>query len=191
MTDFSAFTLESHNGLLRELKTGCEVSLPFMGQPNLTTLVKKPFVGLWDTGASGTCISPKVVQELNLQPTGSKLVFHAQGSDIVDTYLINLFLPNQVIINCLEVATGILTGMDVLIGMDVIANGDFSITNHQNKTKFSFRIPSIKHIDYLKEAETIAMNRAAMASQFKGISQNALCPCGSGQKYKRCHGSRK
>ena len=26
------------------------------------------------------------------------------------------------------------------------------------------------------------------ASEFAGVGRNALCPCGSGKKYKRCHG---
>jgi preprotein translocase subunit SecA len=29
----------------------------------------------------------------------------------------------------------------------------------------------------------------AAADPFAGISRNALCPCGSGKKYKRCHGA--
>ena len=31
---------------------------------------------------------------------------------------------------------------DVVIGMDVICNGDMAITNKDDKTTFSFRIPS-------------------------------------------------
>ena len=26
------------------------------------------------------------------------------------------------------------------------------------------------------------------ASEFAGVGRNAMCPCGSGKKYKRCHG---
>lgn len=36
--------------------------------------------------------------------------------------------------------------------MDIIKHGDFSITNINNKTTFSFRIPSTKEIDYVKES---------------------------------------
>ena len=25
--------------------------------------------------------------------------------------------------------------------------------------------------------------------EFAGVGRNALCPCGSGKKYKRCHGA--
>lgn len=39
---------------------------------------------------------------------------------------------------------------DVVIGMDVICNGDFAITNQDDKTTFSFRIPSEVEIDFSK-----------------------------------------
>jgi preprotein translocase subunit SecA len=26
------------------------------------------------------------------------------------------------------------------------------------------------------------------ADEFAGVGRNAMCPCGSGKKYKRCHG---
>mgnify|MGYP003298516742 CR=1 FL=1 len=41
---------------------------------------------------------------------------------------------------------------DVLIGMDVIRYGDFTISNYNGKTKMSFRIPSIQETDYVEEA---------------------------------------
>ena len=39
---------------------------------------------------------------------------------------------------------------DVVIGMDVICNGDLAITNQDDKTTFSFRIPSVAEIDFSK-----------------------------------------
>ena len=35
---------------------------------------------------------------------------------------------------------------DVVIGMDVICNGDLAITNKDDKTTFSFKIPSEQEI---------------------------------------------
>ena len=43
-------------------------------------------------------------------------------------------------------------GLGMLIGMNVITIGDFSVSNVDKKTVFSFRIPSVKRIDYVKEA---------------------------------------
>jgi preprotein translocase subunit SecA len=28
----------------------------------------------------------------------------------------------------------------------------------------------------------------ASANEFAGVGRNAMCPCGSGKKFKRCHG---
>lgn len=35
--------------------------------------------------------------------------------------------------------------------MDIISYGDFTISNYNGKTIFSFRTPSIIHTDYVKE----------------------------------------
>ena len=50
-----------------------------------------------------------------------------------------------------EVTEGDIKGVDVLIGMDIITQGDFIITNQSNKTVMSFRIPSLTTIDYVVE----------------------------------------
>ncbi len=49
------------------------------------------------------------------------------------------------------VTQAVLFDADVLIGMDVIANGDFAVTNHQGKTLMSFRMPSVECIDFVKQ----------------------------------------
>ena len=67
-----------------------------------------------------------------------------------------------------------------IIGMDVIGFGDFAITNVGKQTWMSFRMPSVESIDYVAE------HRKQM---FGGTKRNAPCPCGSGQKYQRCHGA--
>ena len=41
---------------------------------------------------------------------------------------------------------------DVLIGMDIIGTGDFAVTNLNGLTKFSFRVPSLEHIDFVADA---------------------------------------
>jgi uncharacterized protein YchJ len=74
-------------------------------------------------------------------------------------------------------------GIDVLIGMDILGLGDFAVTHHQGKTTFSFRVPSRHEIDFVAEEKTnlkAAMPRAG---------RNDPCPCGSGKKYKKCHGA--
>lgn len=73
-------------------------------------------------------------------------------------------------------------GLDVIIGMDVLGNGDFTVTHHGGKTTFSFCIPSRREIDFVAEVDR--ENR----SKFPKVGRNDLCPCNSGKKYKKCHG---
>lgn len=60
--------------------------------------------------------------------------------------------------------------------------GDFSITNFEEKSTVSFRIPSVKTIDYIQEADDLKK------FQYRNVGRNDLCPCGSKLKFKNCHG---
>jgi hypothetical protein len=44
---------------------------------------------------------------------------------------------------------------DIIIGMDIITQGDFAITNFGGNTFFSFRMPSIQTIDFEGELRRI------------------------------------
>lgn len=107
----------------------------------------------WDTGATGTCISTELAIRMNLAPIGMQKVQTPSGSAILNTYIIDLVLNDEVVIKNLNVMDSEIgkQGIDVLIGMDVISIGDFAVSNYQGKTQFSFRIPSQTHIEYKKE----------------------------------------
>ena len=49
------------------------------------------------------------------------------------------------------VTEGKLNGFDMLIGMDIINLGDFSITHKDNGTTFSFQIPATHNFDFVEE----------------------------------------
>ena len=91
--------------------------------------------------------------------------------------MIDVYLPNQVAVRGVEaVESPSLAELDdVLIGMDIIGLGDFAVSNFRGKTTFTFRIPSLKEIDF---GPTPAK-----------VGRNDPCPCGSGKKYKKCHGA--
>lgn len=110
-------------------------------------------LALWDTGATGTCISLDVVKELSLVPTGKKNIKTPSGSTEVNTYLINVMLPNNVSIPNVEVCDSEIgnQGIGMLVGMDIITAGDFAVSNYNKNTVFSFRIPSRKTTDYVNE----------------------------------------
>lgn len=106
---------------------------------------------MWDTGASFTCISNKIIQELNLQSFDVIKMHTPSGIDIRELYHVGIKLPTETVyIEDVVVADSEIDkqGLDVLIGMDIITMGDFSVSNYNGKTVFSFRFPSLEVIDY-------------------------------------------
>jgi len=72
-----------------------------------------------------------------------------------ETYLVCLLLPHRVAFSSVRAIKGDLHGgADVLIGMDIITQGDFSVTNKGGVTVFSFRMPSELSTDYVQEHST-------------------------------------
>ena len=138
------------------------------------------FSAIWDTGATNTVISQKVVDALALKPSGFAKVRHVGGEEIAECYSVNLMLPNHVGLTFLRVTKGKPGGGDVLIGMDIIGAGDFAVTNHGGKTTFTFRFPSFEEIDFVKKSPTSVGSRTP--------GRNDPCFCGSGRKYRKCHG---
>lgn len=103
---------------------------------------------LWDTGATNTIISPNVVKALGLQ-SYEKCQMEGVGG-IVDTmiYEVNIFKSNGIAFRNNQVLCGDITDYDVVIGMDIIGKGDFAITNENEETWFSFRYPSLRHLEF-------------------------------------------
>jgi predicted aspartyl protease len=138
---------------------------------------------IWDTGATGSLIRPEIAVKLNLQSVGKTLMSTPTGKDVPsNVYSINLHLPNHVIIPKIPVSEGIPNNCDMLIGMDVINLGDFAVTNYKGHTTFSFRMPSMAEIDFVKHSYLLPITND------QKVGRNDLCPCGSGKKYKFCHG---
>lgn len=62
-------------------------------------------------------------------------------------------MPNNVRFVGTRVSENSIEGGDVLIGMDIITSGDLAITNHGDKTAFTFRTPSCEEIDFVAEIQ--------------------------------------
>ena len=108
----------------------------------------KTLKAVWDTGADTTCIHPRIVKELGLEPYGQMEIEGYGGVEIDDTYAVHLKLPTGDWAFCMEVsASDNMKSFDIIIGMDVIGFGDFCFTNKDEKSCFSFRIPSEEHIE--------------------------------------------
>lgn len=153
MNGFLAFTLKSP-GILDMLRTDTTITSDHRDESIAVDSTKK-WNGLWDTGATKSSVDQRVVSAMGLIPVGKGCISTANGTVIVNTYLVNLTLPNHVTVqNILVTGADLGTDVDVLIGMDIIRHGDFSITNTNGATTFSFRIPSITEIDYVREANS-------------------------------------
>lgn len=160
---------------------------------NPITHEKADTLGIWDTGATNSCITSELARKLNLIPVQKAIVTGVHGAQEVNVYWITITLNNQNIILPLlateasELSDDHATGM--LIGMDVINRGDFCITNFENKTYMSFRVPSLERVDYVSEIG--AFNRVSKLYQIQSKKGIEKCPCGSGKLYKNCCGKSK
>lgn len=162
MTLFLAFTTTSRGGKFNVLKNECQISAAWAPS---STDSQPPLVGfqaIYDTGATNSVIKQAVIDACGLAPTGMARVQVVGGEHSAETYLVNILLPNRVTFSSVRVTKGDIPGADVLIGMDIINMGDFSVTNCQGITKFSYRTPSIEHVDYVDQAKKLrAQDRAA------------------------------
>lgn len=124
---------------------------------------------IWDTGATSSVITKTIAKKLGLIPTGMCLVSTANGTVPQNTYTVEIGLPNGLLVKGVVVTEvdGLSGGCEVLIGMDIITLGDFSVTNFEGVTRMSFRIPSIHAIDYTN-AINLDSNQKISASKKSG-----------------------
>jgi hypothetical protein len=154
---FQALTITSKGGLLRAITCECGVGAPFdPANPPAAAPPFKRFNGLWDTGATGCAITQKVVDDCGLKPHRVDEVRHGGGKQMCEFFLLSLFLPNGVVFGTVEASKLEIDGAHILIGMDIITAGDTTITNINNQTVFSFRVPSIGAVDYVKHSQELA-----------------------------------
>lgn len=157
-----AFTTK-YDGRTRVLFNRVGVFLPLTPEEAKAQNIElKEYLAIWDTGATHSAITKRVVDDLKLQPTGVRETRHAGGKSSNNTYLVNIVLPNQVIVPHIRVTEVQLIPDDnaadneqpqLLIGMDIISLGDFAVTNANGKTTFSFRVPSVQEIDFIPDTQ--------------------------------------
>ncbi len=162
-----SFTVKAPGGVrLPVLVSSCSIKAGDVPLDDPSSPVAQ-FNAIWDTGATHSCITQRVVEELGLRPIGVTEVRGVHGVHKAETYLINILLPNTVVVTDV-IATKFDLGHegDVLIGMDVIGLGDFAVSCCEpHGTTFSFRLPSMRCTDYVKEDEELrrALSRQAGA----------------------------
>lgn len=148
--------------------------------------------GIWDTGATNSVITKSSARKLGLIPISRAVVNGVHGEREVNVYYVNITLNNnQITLNtqvteCEELSPDHTNGM--LIGMNVITLGDFSITNFDDRTVMSFVVPSQKKTDFV--AEIKEYNRLFQIHESRIKVGNNLCPCGSKKQWENCHGKK-
>lgn len=144
---------------------------------------------LWDTGATNCVVTKETAKRLGLRSVGKTVAQHAGGASETNIYLVQLFLPNKFTLSVRVTECDNSSEFGLIIGMDVISKGDFSITNVNGQTAVSFRMPSLERIDYVQGDKA---NRVPIhATSQKHQQRNEPCNCGSGKKYKHCCGKGK
>ena len=139
-----SFTVKSASELLSSLATPCHVSQAFDPANGVPDYARNQFHAMWDTGATKSVITQRVVEVCGLKPIRNGFTQGVHGMEKSQAYVVNLYLPDKIVIHELTV---IKTNpgdvwWDVIIGMDIISVGDFSVKNVNGKTEWSFSIPS-------------------------------------------------
>ncbi|MBT4124222.1 MAG: hypothetical protein HN981_03395 [Candidatus Pacebacteria bacterium] len=156
----------SYKGITNVLANDIGVSQAF--DPSLEKNPKLPIISakaIWDTGATTSMITKALAKKLKLKPISKTTVNGVNHSSLEDTYLVNVFLPNKVLIHHVRTpqCDKLSGGFDFLIGMDVISSGDLSISHAGGKTKMSFRFPSLGGIDYVVESRKETARRKILS----------------------------
>ncbi|GHT60988.1 hypothetical protein FACS1894109_19200 [Spirochaetia bacterium] len=98
---------------------------------------------MWDTGSTGCCISQNLADSLGLTSIASLDLVSAHGSKPSDVYILDILMPDGVLVKNVLAAEIVPSGeFDMIIGMNIISLGDFAISNDNGKTVMSFRLPT-------------------------------------------------
>ena len=172
----AAFTIKAQ-GTLRSLYTNAWLSpAAFENEQRDEALPPKSGTlrAVWDTGATGSVVNMDTANMLNFQPVSFTPVSTVNGNYTAPVFICDIYLPSGIVIPSIEITGGQLgSDLDMLIGMDVITLGDFTITNLGMITWFTFRVPSMQRADY----KVIQLP-----------NDEHRCPCGTTKKYKNCCG---
>ncbi len=135
-----AFTI-NYGQIVESVVTECIVSNVDVGDNSKQSNGER-CLAIWDFGATSSIITRNIMDKLKLQPVGVCQVTGIHGTEDEYTYYVDLMVPGEMTFKTLEVTEGELEDVDVLIGMDVISQGDFCISNGNNETVVAFRSPA-------------------------------------------------
>ena len=155
MLDRSYSFTTRFDGLNSSLYNDCSVS-------KLNDGTLHSFRAIWDTGATNSVVSAQVVSLCGLTAIGFETVHTVSTTEVVEAYQVQMGLPNGVLVAPVKVTKGRIAGGDVLIGMDIISQGDFAVSNLGGHTQFSFRIPSQVEVDFVAQDNRASIRNPQM-----------------------------
>ncbi len=96
---------------------------------------------VWDTGATNTLVSSQVVEALGLVPVEQSLVEGVGGIVASSVYRISVYLADNIVFKNVKALCSDIGDYDLVVGMDIIAQGDFAVSHNKGQVCFSFRYP--------------------------------------------------
>lgn len=172
LSECKAFTVKfigKVNVLETEIKISESYDIRSEDSPPEIVDVKK---AVWDTGATCSCISQEIVESLNLSKIDQVINYTANGTRVAGVYLVNVYLPNGVVFSPIRVIDAEILGADILIGMDVINNGDLAITNRNGATWMTFQLPPYHRIDFVEQINSEREKLKAKRKRKKTLRKN-------------------
>lgn len=124
----------------KRILVDCIVGMPDMDIPeqDANNVICKALI---DTGAMLTCISTRIANHMKMIPSGTMRVTAANGhTDIVNTHIINLTMGGDIRFPLVKVPRLHMEDEDMIIGMDILSQGDLLISNTEGTTTFVFQV---------------------------------------------------
>lgn len=120
-----AILLKHFDGVVNQIETEVGLRSRFDGDGTQY----HSYDAIWDTGAMSSCLSPKIAEEIGLFPIDTILIRGVGNNATIrrPVYLVDLKVSSGMVIRGVKIIGVEIAGGDVLIGMDVISRGNFSI----------------------------------------------------------------
>lgn len=115
-----------------------------------TGVISKSVMALIDTGAFASAISNDLAEELSLEPSSDVFRYgSASGTDKGYAYYVNVKIGGYEITD-LNVLGAKMKNCQMIIGMNLLKNADYAVSNANGKTVFTIRFPPRDRIDFMK-----------------------------------------
>ena len=145
---------------------------------------KQTYKMLIDTGATRTCIKEEILQRMGLNPIGRMSMLTAGDTMVVNQYSVMIEIP----IDTIFTLQGKKTVQRDWRFIKVKALG-LSQENEKRREDGLLGIDVLQYLVWNYDGwGNLSISFREGSPQNSNIKRNAVCPCGSGKKYKRCHG---